>query len=149
MCAKTCCLKFSNQRLQNSSYIISSVNIIIFIKESLCMPHIQLWIQKSCSANMTRTHNQCSPSPWFSYSQKLQKRVPKWNRILFVVKLYSLGIFLHIWECPEECKTVPCFFSAVLRYVRIKTGLSLEQVGCERKQVWSALLFGARPGQLC
>lgn len=99
---------------------------------------------------MTGTHLvSCSPSWWFSYSQRLQKWVPQWNRSLFVVKLYSLGIFFHIWECPEECKNVPCFFSAVLRYVRIKTGLSLEQVGCERKQVWSALAFGARPGQLC
>ncbi len=33
--------------------------------------------------------------------------------------------------------------------VWIKTGLSLEQVGCERKQVCSALVLSVRPGQLC
>jgi len=52
VCAKTCWFK----ALQPTIAKLCSVNIIVFIKESLCMPHIQRWIQKSSVANDTNTY---------------------------------------------------------------------------------------------
>lgn len=129
-------LKFSNQQLQNSTRLVTSSYTTVNSKEL-------------CSKYDMNTYITMFAITVIQLLSKTAEASIKMNIVLFVVKLYSQGIFLHIWERPEECKNVPCFFSAVLRYVRIKTGLSLEQVGCERKQVWSALVFGARPGQLC